>query len=143
MRGLAFRSAVGSLALGLLAVVAVGCASKTHAKPVDPSIIPKLAGKWTGSYVGTSGAALPADLTVESDGSYKMTVVQADISTTGKISVVDGQLRFTRTGITGPAQDLAIASGTFDYQESPGGQMQISGFGTSPRGPISGSFTKR
>ena len=82
-------------------------------------------------------------MTIESNGAYKMVVVQADITTTGMISVVDGQLVFKRTGITGPAQDLAIANGTFDYQESPDGKQQISGFGSSDRGPISGSFTKR
>jgi hypothetical protein len=142
MRGLGVRSVVGSLALGLLAVGVIGCASKMHTKNVDPSIIPKLAGEWTGSYVGTSGSPTPAKLTVQPNGDYKMTIMLTDISNTGKISVVDGQLVFNRTGRTGPSSDLNIASGTFDYQESPTGQQQISGFGHDDRGPFSGSFTK-
>ncbi|MGH7332597.1 MAG: hypothetical protein ACREKS_07575 [Candidatus Rokuibacteriota bacterium] len=142
MRGLGFRSAVCSFALGLLAVGVVACASKQHGKPVDATIIPKLAGKWTGSYVGTSGSPTPADLTIDANGNYKMSIILTDISTTGKISAVDGQLVFNRTGRTGPSSDLNIASGTFDYQEGPGGSMQLSGFGRDDRGPFSGSFTK-
>jgi hypothetical protein len=113
-----------------------------HGKPVDASIIPKLAGKWTGSYVGVSGSPTPADLTIDSNGNYKMSIILTDISNTGKISVVDGQLVFNRTGRSGPSSDLNIASGTFDFQETPAGQMQISGFGRDDRGPFSGSFTK-
>jgi hypothetical protein len=143
MRGLGFRSAVCSLAVGLLAVGVVGCASKMHAKSVDPSIIPKLAGRWTGSYVGVSGSPTPADMTIDDKGNYKMTIILTDISNSGTISVVDGQLVFNRTSRTGPSSDLNIASGTFDVQESPSGQMQISGFGRDDRGPFSGSFTKR
>ena len=144
MRTLAVRSVVGGLALGLLAVTAVGCASKQHSKPVDPSIIPKLAGQWTGYIVAQSGSSAPANLTIDASGNYKIVVPQSDITTSGNIGVVDGQLRFTRTGITGPAQDLAVASGTFDYSESADGKIQtISGFGTSDRGPFSGSFTKK
>ena len=143
MRGLGFRSAVGSLVLGVLAVGVVACASKTHSKAVDASIIPKLAGRWTGSYVGVSGAPTPADMTIDANGNYRATIIQTDITTTGKISVVDGQLVFNRTGRTGPSSDLNIASGTFDVQEGPGGAMQLSGFGRDDRGPFSGSFTKR
>jgi hypothetical protein len=134
---------LGSLALGVLALGVVACASKMHSKPFDPKDLPKLAGRWTGSYVGVSGSPTPADLTIESNGAYKMTIIQTDISNTGMISVVDNQLVFNRTGRTGPSSDLNIASGTFDYQEGPDGSQQISGFGRDDRGPFSGSFTKR
>ena len=143
MRGLGFRSAVGSLVLGVLAVGVVACASKTHSKAVDATIIPKLAGRWTGSYVGQSGSPTPADMTIDANGNYKATLIQTDVSTTGKISVVDGQLVFNRTGRTGPSSDLNIASGTFDVQVAPDGAMHLAGFGRDDRGPFSGSFTKR
>ena len=54
MRSRAFRSVVGSLALVSLAI-AVGACASGHSTPVDPSVIPKLAGKWTGYVVGKSG----------------------------------------------------------------------------------------
>jgi hypothetical protein len=144
MRNLAFRSAVGSLALGVLALGVVACASKTHSKPVDSSIIPKLAGRWTGFVVPASGAAGPADMTIEPNGAYKVSVIQTNISSTGTIGVVDGQLVFNNTGRSGPSQDLALAAGTLDYQESGDGKViSLSGFGHNDRGPFSMSFTKQ
>jgi hypothetical protein len=144
MRTVAVRSVVGGLALGLLVVTAFGCASKHHTQDVDPSIIPKLAGKWTGYVTAQSGSSAPADLSIQPDGSYVMVIPQVPIETRGTISVVGGQLRFNRTAITGPSQDLAVASGTFDYSESADGKSQtLSGFGSSDRGPFSSSVTKR
>jgi len=50
---------------------------------------------------------------------------------------------FKRTGLTGPTQDRAFASGTVDYQEAPDGSVILTGFGRDDVGPLSVSFTKR
>jgi len=140
MRSRAFRSVVGSLALVSLAI-AVGACASGHSTPVDPSVIPKLAGKWTGYVVGKSGTSAPATMNIQPDGSYRIVIVQADISATGKLSVVNGQLVLNNTGITGPAVDLAVANAVLDYSEK-GGRQQLSGFGSNDAGPFSIAFSK-
>jgi hypothetical protein len=143
MSRLAFRSVVGGLALGVLGIVVVGCASKMHSKPVDASIMPKLAGKYTGYYTDAGGNATPANLTVDDKGNYRMIIINSDITNSGTVSVVDGQLVFKRTARTGPSQDRAFATGTVDVQEAPDGAILLSGFGHDDVGPLSVSFTKR
>lgn len=141
MRSLALRSVAGSFALVMLAIVVGACASG-HSTPVDPSVIPKLAGaKWTGYVIGKSGSAAPATMNIQADGNYKIVIVNPDISATGKLSVANGQLILTNTGITGPAQDLAPANAVLDYSEK-GGKQQISGFGHNDSGPFSISFSR-
>src|SRR5262245_51965134 len=125
----------GTVVLGSLAIVAVGCAGRP-AKPVDPSIIPTLAGRWTGHVTGTGGAALPAVLLLEANGSYAISIPVKDIVTTGTISVVNGQLVLKNTGLSGPNQDLANATGTL-YLSDEGGMQQISGNATNRDGPFS------
>jgi hypothetical protein len=141
MRSRAFRSVVGSLALVSLAI-AVGACATGHTKPVDPSIVPKLAGKWTGFVTGRSGASAPATMNIQPDGSYRIVIVQPDIVATGKVSVVDGQLVLNNTGLTGPAVDLAPATAALDLSER-GGQMALTGFGNNSAGPFSISFHRQ
>ena len=141
MRSLALRSVAGSFALVMLAIVVGACASTGHTTPVDPSVIPKLAGKWTGYVIGKSGSAAPATMNIQPDGSYRIVIVQADITASGKLSVVNGQLVLNNTGITGPAVDLAPATATLDYSEK-GGKQQLSGFGNNDAGPFSIAFSK-
>lgn len=141
MRSFALRSAGGSLALVLLAIVVGACASAGHTTPVDPSVVPKLAGKWTGYVIGKSGSAAPATMSIQPDGSYRINIIQPDITATGKITVVGGQLVLNNTGITGPAVDLAPATATLDYAEK-GGRQQLSGFGHNDAGPFSIAFSK-
>jgi hypothetical protein len=143
MRGLAFRAMVGSVALGLLGIVVVGCASKMHSKPVDASILPKLVGKYTGYYTDAGGNATPANLTINPDNTYRMIIIGSDITNSGTLSVVDGQIVAKRTARTGPSQDRAFATGTMDVQEAPDGAIVLSGFGHDDIGPLSVSFTKR
>jgi len=143
MRKQAFRAMVGSAALGFLAMVVIGCASQMHARAVDPSVIPKLAGSYTGYYTGAGGSANPATLTIDDKGNYTMSITQTGVSTSGTIGVDGGQLVFKRTGRTGPSQDRAFASGTVDYQEAPDGSLILTGFGRDDVGPLSVSFTKR
>src|SRR5262245_23505369 len=141
MRSSALRSVAGSLAMVMLAIVVGACASG-HSTPVDPSVIPKLAGaKWTGYVIGKSGTAAPATMNIQPDGSYRIVIVQPDISATGKLSVVNGQLILNNTGITGPAVDLAPATAVLDYSEK-GGKQQLSGFGSNDAGPFSISFSR-
>src|SRR5262245_30411434 len=140
MRGRALRAVVGSLALVSLAIVVGACATG-HSTPVDPSVIPKLAGKWTGYVVGKSGTSAPATMNIQPDGSYRIVLVQPDITATGKISVVGGQLVLNNTGLTGPAVDLAPATAVLDFSEK-GGRQQLSGYGSNDAGPFSISFSK-
>lgn len=140
MRSFALRSAGGSLALVLLAI-AVGACATGHSTPVDASVVPKLAGKWTGYVIGKSGSSAPATMSIQPDGSYRINIIQPDITATGKISVVGGQLVLNNTGITGPAVDLAPANATLDYAEK-GGRQQLSGFGHNDAGPFSIAFSK-
>jgi hypothetical protein len=124
----------------MLAIVVGACASG-HSQPVDPSIIPKLAGKWTGYLIGKSGGTAPATMNIQSDGSYRIVIVQPDLTATGKLSVVNGQLVLNNTGITGPAVDVAPATATMDYSEK-GGRQQLSGFGHNDAGPFSIAFSR-
>jgi hypothetical protein len=140
MRSLALRSVGGSLAMVMLAIVVGACASG-HSTPVDPSIIPKLAGKWTGYVIGKGGTAATATMSIQADGSYRINIIQPDITATGKLSVVNGQLVLNNTGLTGPAVDLAPANATLDYAEK-GGKQQLSGFGHNDAGPFSIAFSK-
>ena len=80
-------------------------------------------------------------MSIQPDGSYRIVIVQPDITATGKLSVVNGQLILNNTGITGPAVDLAPATATMDYSEK-GGRQQLSGFGSNDAGPFSISFSK-
>ena len=80
-------------------------------------------------------------MSVQPDGSYRIVIVQADITATGKFSVVNGQLILNNTGLTGPAVDLAPATATMDYSEK-GGRQQLSGFGSNDAGPFSIAFSK-
>jgi hypothetical protein len=141
MRSRAFRSVVGSLALVSLAIAVGACASRGHTTPVDPSIIPKLAGKWSGWVIGKSGTAATATMTVQPDGSYRIVLTQPDITATGKFSVVNEQLVLNNTGLTGPAVDLAPATASMDFSEK-GGRMALTGFGSNDAGPFSLSFSK-
>jgi hypothetical protein len=136
----AIRSMAGTVALGLLAVVTVGCAG-APAKPVDPSVLPTLAGKWTGYVIGTGGGASPAVMVLQPDGNYRISITLTDIVATGMISVVNGQLVLNNTGLSGPNQDLANATGTL-YLSDKGGKQHISGNGTNDNGPFSLVFNR-
>jgi hypothetical protein len=143
MRTQTFRGVVVSAVLGLLGMAVVGCASQMHAKAVDPSVLPKLAGSYSGYYTGAGGSANPATLRIDDKGNYTMSITQTGVSTSGTIGVDGGQLVFKRTGRTGPTQDRAFASGTLDYQEAADGSVILTGFGHDDVGPLSASFTKR
>ena len=143
MRNLALRSVVSSVGVGLLAMVAVGCASHMHSQAVDPEDLPKFAGHYVGSYVDAGGNSVPAVLDVDAKGNYKMTIIGSDITNSGKCSVVDGQVKCERTGRTGPSQDRAFASATVDVQEAPDGTISLAGFGRDDRGPLTVFFTRR
>ena len=141
MRSRAFRSVVGSLALVSLAI-AVGACYTGHTTPVDPSIIPRLAGKWSGWVIGKSGTAATALMVVQPDGSYRITITEPAIVASGKFSVVNGQLVLNNTAVSGPAVDLAPATATMDFAEK-SGRMTLTGFGSNDAGPFSISFSKQ
>jgi hypothetical protein len=111
------------------------------ATPVDPSVLPTLAGRWTGYVIGTGGGASPAVMVLQADGSYRITITLTDIVATGRISVVNGQLVLNNTGLSGPNQDLANATGTL-YLSAKGGKQHLSGSGTNDNGPFSLVFNK-
>lgn len=141
MRSRAFRSVVGSLALVSLAIAVGACASSMATTHVDPSVIPTLAGKWTGFVIGKSGTAAPASMVVQPDGSYRITIVEPAIVATGKFSVVDDQLVLNNTALSGPAVDVAPARATMNYTEK-GGRQHLAGFGNNDAGPFSIAFSK-
>ena len=138
--GVAIRSMPGTVALALLAVMAVGCAGPP-AKPVSPSVLPTLAGRWNGYVIGTGGGASPAVMVVQPDGNYRMTITLTEIVCTGTISVVNGQLVLNNTGLSGPNQDLASATGTLSLSDK-GGKQHLSGNGTNDNGPFSLVFNR-
>jgi hypothetical protein len=138
--GVGIRSMPGTVALALLAVMAVGCAGPP-AKPVSPSVLPTLAGRWNGYVIGTGGGGSPAVMVVQPDGNYRMTITLTDIVCTGTISVVNGQLVLNNTGLSGPNQDLAGATGTLSLSDK-GGKQHLSGNGTNDNGPFSLAFNR-
>jgi hypothetical protein len=89
---------------------------------VDPSVIPKLAGKWTGYVIGKSGTSAPATMNIQPDGSYRIVIVQADISATGKLSVVNGQLVLPRDHR--PGRGPAPATATLTLGRVAGGSLR-------------------
>jgi len=120
----------------------VGACATHHTQPVDASVIPRLAGKWTGFLVGKSGSASPASMVVQPDGSYRITIVEPTIVASGKFTVVNEQLILNNTSLSGPSVDLAPASATMDFSEK-GGRMTLSGFGSNDAGPFSINFSKQ
>jgi len=134
------RSMAPIVVLALLTAIAIGCAS-APAQPVSPSVLPTLAGRWTGYVINTGGNASPAVMVLEPDGRYRITITLTDIVATGRISVVNGQLVLTNTGLSGPNQDLANATGTL-YLSGKGGKQHISGNGTNDAGPFSVVFNR-
>jgi hypothetical protein len=123
----------------LLALSAVGCAATTGTSaPVSPSELPKLAGFWTGYFVGTSGAASPVDMTIQPNGSYAI-VFPGGTTMEGRISVVDGQLVLKNDYLSGPAVDLAVATATLALHQK-GERQHLVGFGENDAGPFSFSF---
>ncbi len=138
--GVGLDSMAGAAALVLLAVMAVGCAGPP-AKPVSASVLPTLAGRWNGYVIGTGGGASPATMVLQPDGNYRMTITLTDIVATGTISVVNGQLALNNTGLSGPNQDLASATGTL-YLSDKGGRQHLSGNGTNDNGPFSLVFNR-
>ena len=117
---------------GLLALAAAGCASRIGTStPVSPSEVPTLAGFWTGYFVGTSGAASPADITIQPDGRYAL-VFPGGTTMEGRISVVDGQLVLNNDYLSGPAVDEATATATLALHQR-GKRQHLVGFGeTTP-----------
>jgi hypothetical protein len=133
LRALA-AAATGGLALGL-----AGCAATSGtAAPVSPSDLPKLAGFWTGYFVGTSGAASPADITIEPDGQYAI-VFPGGTTMEGRIRIADGQFRLHNDYLSGPAVDEAVATATLALHQR-GKRQHLVGFGENDAGPFSFSF---
>ena len=136
----AVRSLAATVVLAVLTVMVMGCAG-APAQPVSASIIPTLAGRWNGYVIGTGGGASPAVMVLQPSGSYRITITLTDIVATGTISVVNGQLVLTNTGLSGPNQDLANATGTL-YLSDKGGKQHLSGNGTNDNGPFSLVFNR-
>ena len=127
-------------AAGLLALTSAGCGTTTATKstPVSPSEVPRLAGFWTGYFVGTSGAASPADITIGRDGRYAL-VFPGGTTMEGRISVSGGQLVLNNDYLSGPAVDEAAATATLTLYEK-GKRQHLVGFGENDAGPFSFSF---
>ena len=100
--------------------------------------MPRLAGFWTGYFVGTSGAGEPADITIERDGRYAI-VFPSGTTMEGRISVTRGQLVLTNDYLSGPAVDLAQATATLELHQK-GTRQHLVGFGENDAGPFSFSF---
>jgi len=123
----------------LLAVSQGACGATTVAStPVSPSEVPKLAGFWTGYFVGTSGSASPADITIEPDGRYAI-VFPGGTTMGGRITVANGQLVLNNTSLSGPAVDEAVATATLALHQK-GKRQHLTGFGENDAGPFSFSF---
>jgi hypothetical protein len=138
----AMRRAVRWLTVSAAALLALslgGCAATTVAStPVSPSELPTLAGFWTGYFVGTSGAASPADITIQPDGRYAL-VCPGGTTMEGRISVTHGQLVLNNDYLSGPAVDEAVATATLALHQK-GKRQQLVGFGENDAGPFSFSF---
>jgi hypothetical protein len=124
--------------VGLLALSLLGCASVGPQIPVSPSEVPKLAGFWTGYFVGTSGGGVPADLRLEPDGRYAI-IFPSGTTMEGKISVSNGRLLLNNDYLSGPAVDLALATATLELHQK-GKRQHLVGFGENDAGPFSFSF---
>jgi hypothetical protein len=123
----------------MLALCLAGCAvTRVAATPVSPSELPKLAGFWTGYFVGTSGAASPADITIQPDGRYAI-VFPGGTTMEGRLRVADGQLLLHNDYLSGPAVDEAAATATLALHQR-GKRQHLVGFGENDAGPFSFSF---
>jgi len=126
-------------AVGLLALIQGGCATAVvSSTPVSPSEVPKLAGFWTGYFVGTSGASSPADITIRPNGRYAI-VFPSGTTMEGRITVKSGQLVLNNDYLSGPAVDEAAATATLALHQR-GKRQHLVGFGENDAGPFSFSF---
>jgi hypothetical protein len=122
------------LCLGL-----AGCAAMAvRSTPVSSSELPKLAGFWTGYFVGTSGAASPADITIRPNGRYAI-VFPGGTTMEGRLRVANGQLLLDNDYLSGPAVDEAAATATVALHQR-GKRQHLVGFGENDAGPFSSSF---
>jgi hypothetical protein len=121
-----------------LVLASLGCVSVGPQIPVSPAQLPTLAGFWTGYFVGTSGAGVPADLKVEPDGRYAI-IFPSGTTMEGTISVSGGRLALNNDYLSGPAVDLAVARATLELHQK-GKRQHLLGFGENDAGPFSFSF---
>lgn len=126
-------------ATGLLALSLGACGTtRVASTPVSPSEVPKLAGFWTGYFVGTSGASSPADITIRPNGRYAI-VFPGGTTMEGRIGVESGQLVLNNDRLSGPAVDEAAATATLALHQK-GKRQHLVGFGENDAGPFSFSF---
>ena len=134
------RRASVMLAIALLAVTVIGCASTGTTTAVAVKDLAPLAGKWSGWIRTTGSGSFPATFELTPGGDY---VTRTEgFNTQGKAQIKDGALVLVGTGGTGRL-GVSGRTSTASITERPGGVLIMTGSGRDDIGPFDFEFTKQ
>jgi hypothetical protein len=134
------RRASVMLAIALLAVTVIGCASTGTTTPVAVKDLSSVAGTWTGWIRTTGSGSRPATFELTPAGDY---VTRTEgFNTQGKAQLKDGAIVLVGTGGSGR---LGVSSrmSTASIAQRPGGTLVMTGSGRDDIGPFDFEFTKQ
>jgi hypothetical protein len=118
--------------VGVVALVALGCASSGWPKFVGQDDLKMVAGTWRGGLIGHTGGLLPMGVTIDADGTY-VTTAEA-YSSRGTASVRDGAL--VLQSAAAPGSPAADRSAVATVSQRDDGTLVLTGSGRSEAGPF-------
>jgi hypothetical protein len=129
---------VAAVASVAIAGCAGGGAMSGTVVAIQPGDMAKLAGTWQGTMTATSGASVPATLTVNRDGTY--TSRGGAYASAGKAQLKDGKVDFVTTYTSG-GQAVDDRSGSAVLMDR-GDSWGLVGSGRADAGPFNFDFSK-
>jgi hypothetical protein len=133
-------SSLARFAVLVLVTSFAACATAPPPRALGPADLPDLAGTWNGRVVTRSGTALPAELTIQRDGTYVGRWGASRVE--GRITAHEGQVVFQNTAISGPQGTVGgTPRGGATLHDGAGGRMLL-GESQSELGPLTFELTQ-
>ena len=133
-------SACVALAIALVVMTALGCASGGGATPVAAKDTASLAGKWQGWVRLPGGSSVPGTLDMKPSGDYS--VAAGSFTTQGQAQVKDGGLSMVSTGGTGRLATSERTSSATLAQRADGTRVLRGSGRDETNGPFDFEFVK-
>ncbi len=124
--------------IGIVGMVAMGCASSGWPKFIGQDGLTSLTGTWQGGLIGQAGGLVPMGVTVNPDGTY--VTAAENYSSRGTASVRDGSFVLQPTGT--PAGQAPEQNAVATLSQRDDGALVLTGAGRSDAGPFSFVVTK-
>jgi hypothetical protein len=124
--------------IGIVGMVAMGCASSGWPKFIGHDELKSLTGTWQGGLMGPTGGLVPMGVTVNADGTY--VTAAENYSSQGTASVRDGTFVLQSTWTTVGQAPERNAVATLSQRDD--GALVLTGSGRSDAGPFSFVVTK-